>query len=324
MFDKFEKSLINLINQIKKLKKALVFFGNAFFWFFLAGVVVGIIVFIDFIGNESLDFVFMKPLYSFVTSFLFDTDWTRIYKWIMKLFLHVLWTMQWIIMILILLELFLEYKKIIFLSNPTKIRFLKLVRNFYIYLVFFITLYDFLIDDDSTRGLSVFFGFLALIFTLVEDWIHKKRAPYIEALENETTKVVKFSEYFEIDNTYYDDFESSDIRAKVVSKASGKNKEYAIEYFTNYPTKSKIILVPLIELDKIQVTYFCNILNNMKLEFEPDKFKEFKVRIFTNTDLYKYVKHINYDFLSGVIRNKYFVQDVYYDIKHYYELSQRD
>ena len=34
----------------------------------------------------------------------------------------------------------------------------------------------------------------------------------------------------------------------------------------------------------------------MKLEFEPAKFKEFKVRIFNNSELYKFVNYINYDF----------------------------
>ncbi len=324
MFDKFEQSLINLINQIKKLKKALVFFGNVFFWFFLAGVVVGIIVFIDFIGNESLDFVFMKPLYSFVKSLLFETDWILIYKWILRFIFNILWIVYWIIILLVLFELFLEYKKVISLSNPTKIRFLKLVRNFLIFIVFFITLYDFLVDDISTRGLSVFFGFLALAVTLVEDWIHKKRAPYIEALENEATRVIQLSEYFEIDNTYHDDFESSDIRAKVVTKSAGLNTEYAIEYFTNYPTRSKILLVPIIELKKTEIMYFCKILNNMKLEFDPIKFKELKTRIFVNDELYKFANHINYDYLSGVERKRYFIQDVYYDIKHYYELKERN
>ena len=63
------------------------------------------------------------------------------------------------------------------------------------------------IGDDSMKGMSALYGFFALIVTLVEDWIHKKRAPYIETLENEATRVVKLSEYFEIDSTYHYDFE---------------------------------------------------------------------------------------------------------------------
>jgi len=324
MFDRFEKFIIGLISRIKKLKIVLVIFGKVIFWLFIISVIVGTIAMFDYAGNEVFDFSFMKPLYSFVTSLFIETDWVLIYKWILRFIFDILWIVYWIIILLVILELVLEYKKIIFLSNPTKIRFLKLIRNFLIFLVFFITLHDFLIDDNSTRGLSVFFGFLALVVTLVEDWIHKKRAPYIEALENEATTVIQLNEYFEIDNTYHDVYESSDIRAKVVTKSAGLNTEYAIEYSTNYPTKSKILLVPVKELKKTEIMYFCKILNNMKLEFDPVKFKELKTRIFVNNELYKFVNHINYDYLSGVERKRYFIQDVYYDIKHYYELQTRN
>ena len=46
---------------------------------------------------------------------------------------------------------------------------------------------------------------------------------------------------------------NTDVRAKVVSKVTGSNKEYATEYFTNYPTKSKILLVPIMELDIMKI-----------------------------------------------------------------------
>ena len=326
MFDKIEKRVNDLCEKSKKITyKILKVLLKVLGWVMLILFAIGIVVFIDFVGNEILDFNFMKPFYDIVKNVYEGIDWVQFYTWILNFIFRVISIVLTIFGIPAFIVLYIEWKdKVEYISKPTKARFLKLARNSLVFFVFFIALFDYLVADAGLKFIALSYGLFALIVTLYEDWIHKKRIPYLKTLEDITTSIVNLGDYFAIESTYMSGDEKRDEKAIVVSRGMGENIDYAIEYFTKHPYRSKMILVPINTMDNKVISYFCKVLNNMKLEFDPEKFKEFKVRVFSNAELYDYVNHINYDFLSGIERNKYLIQDIYYDIKHYVQLEDRD
>lgn len=326
MFDQFEEIVKDFVDFYHKwtnrFKKVFIKLLWLLFW---VAIVIGMIMFVDWIKDETLNFNFMSLIYNLGLRFVENTNWSNVLIWIMTLILNGFYISFLILILPTLFIVYIESKdKVVFLSNPTKTRFLKLMRNFLVFFVFFLAAYSFVNPNSDLEIVSVLYGFMALVVTLIEDRIHKRRIPYIRMLEEIATEVIKLSDYFSIESTFISGYENREERAIIVSRVVENKKELAIEYFTKHPVRSKILLVPNVSLEENKIKYFSKVLNNMKLEFQPDKFKEFKIRVFKDSKLYEHYKYINYDYLSGDVRNKYLIQDVYYDIKHYILLEQNN
>lgn len=322
MFDKFEEILKKTKEALKRLKPIFNLVVILFKVILSAVLVLVLITASDLVFNQGFEFSFMQPLYNFVINLILNTNWMGIFRGFMSLiFQAIFWFIILIISVVLIFSGGFSLKsRTNFLSKPTKIRFVRILRNFLVFFVLFLAIYDLSFSEIILTFEQVIFASAALIVTLAEDFINKKRTPYFIELEKSATKVIKLSDIFEIKNTFLKTNETSLIGATVVSK---NRDDFAIEYFTVHPFREKLLLSPREKLTGDEIQYFCNVLNHIKLEFEPEKFEEFQIRIFTDSELYKFSNYISYNHLSGVVRHKFFIQDLYYDIKHYFELEKR-